>query len=239
MRRSWYALLAGLSLLSYALATHGCASWKATRPYRDPPPPGIKPTIIAYVDSESFDSYLESALTTQDPVIVIQTNHQKPDWEGRLNAWLAAWNLGGPVAGGAGRPTVRMQAPLVPKIDGDTLRELRLLIDSLMDRVERLAKARSTWLAEESVKNRRVALLKPYNLRFHLDENKNIQIIFFNGRYAEYYKQFVARIGDQYEEDCEEWRRGITCSQCKTIKQPAPKAAGMRDEERDNGPAAR
>jgi hypothetical protein len=237
MSRSRYPLLVVLSLLGYVLVTHGCASPKPTRPYQEPPPPGIKPTVIAYVDSESFDSYLESALTTQDPVILIQTNRPKPDWEGRLNAWLAAWNMGGAVQGGAGRATVRLQAPFVPKLDGDTVRELRLLIDGLMDRVERLAKERSAWLSEESVKNRRVALLKPYNLRFHLDEAKNIQIIFFNGRYAEQYKQFVANIGDTDAEDCEEWYRGITCSRCKTLKHLGANGARMRGEETDIGPA--
>jgi hypothetical protein len=232
-------LLLLVSFLCYALAMCGCAAPKPTRPYRDPPPPEIKPTVITYVDSESFDSYFESALVTQDPVILIQTNRQKPDWEGRLNAWLAAWNMGGAVQDSAGKPTVRMQAPLVPKLDGDTVRELRLLIDSLMDRVERLAKERSAWLAEESVKNRRVALLKPYNLRFHLDERRNIQIIFFNGRYAEHYKHFVAAIGDSDEEDCESWCRGITCSQCKSMNRPAAKANGVRGEEKDTGPDSR
>ena len=60
------------------------------------------------MDADGFDSLLESALVNQDPAIIIQTHATKPDWGDRLNAWIAAWNMGGKVTGG----TVRMQAPV-------------------------------------------------------------------------------------------------------------------------------
>src|SRR5262245_19664651 len=63
------------------------------------PPASLSPTCIGYVDADGFDAILESALINQDPIIVIQTNNDKPDWDGRLNAWIAAWNMGGRPAG--------------------------------------------------------------------------------------------------------------------------------------------
>src|SRR5206468_887030 len=100
----------------------------------------------------------------------VRTGRDRPDWGGRLNAWIAAWNAGGK---GPGR-TARGQAPLpgVPGVvlSGEGVRELRLLVDGLMTRVEELAKATSAWWSEERVRSRRVALLRPYNLRFHRGE---------------------------------------------------------------------
>src|SRR5690242_4471216 len=81
----------GGPLLPLALAA-GCTLWKPTRPQLEPPPPGITPTRIDYVDTDGFDTVFESALVNQDPAIIIQTHATKPDWGDRLNAWIAAWN---------------------------------------------------------------------------------------------------------------------------------------------------
>jgi hypothetical protein len=80
-------------LLLIPLLTLGCNM--PTRPYREPPPPGFKPTEIDYTDTDAFDAYFETALTQEDPVVVFRTGRSKPDWDDRLNAWLAAWNQGG------------------------------------------------------------------------------------------------------------------------------------------------
>src|SRR5439155_1407439 len=83
---------------------------------------------------------------------------------GPPDAWLAAWNRGGKVGPAADGRKARGQAPVT--VNADTIREFRLLVDDLMGRVETLAKTSSAWYAEERTRSRRVALLKPYNLRF-------------------------------------------------------------------------
>jgi hypothetical protein len=205
-----------LLLVAAAWTASGCRTPKETRPYRDPPPADVAATRLTYVDTDAFDALLESALTNQDPVIIIQTDRAKPDWDGRLNAWIAAWNRGGRVATADGAK-VRMQAPFVPgvKVDGDSLREFRLLVEGVMDRIEERARERAAWWAEERTRARRVELLRPYNLRFHLGTDDTIQIILFNGRYAEYHPGFVQGIARPDPENGEEWERGFSCSQCK------------------------
>jgi hypothetical protein len=109
-----------------------------------------------------------------------------------------------------------MQGPLSPSVvNGETLREFRLLVDDLMTRVEDLAKRGSSWWAEERVQRRRIELLKPYSLRFHLDGDQKIQLIFFNGRYARYYRQVMDSMPVAATDDASEWSRGLTCSHCK------------------------
>jgi hypothetical protein len=202
-------------LLPLALLLPSCKTPTPGRPYREPPPSDLKPTTIDYTETDAFDALFESALTNQDPAIVVQTAFEKPDWGPRLNAWIAAWNRGGPV--GAPKRTARMQAPLlggVP-VDGDSIREFRLLIESLMDRVENLADKESAWWAEERTRTRRVALLKPYNLRFHQDEDKHIQLIFFNGNYSQYYPEFLLSVAVPETKDTVQWSRTFECSRCK------------------------
>jgi hypothetical protein len=208
------AVLVALALLATAAA--GCAPSRNIRPYQEPPPPDLRPTRIDYVDSPAFDAILESALVNQDPVILIQTTNRKPDWEGRLNAWIAAWNRGGQVAPEPGRKA-RGQVPGIPPVvvDGDSIREFRLLIEGLMDRIEERAKERSAWWAQEAIRNRRVELLRPYNLRFHRGEDGTIQIILFNGRYARYHREFVRSLTSADPDGGEEWTRGYECSECK------------------------
>jgi hypothetical protein len=221
-------LLAGLLPLALLLpaALTGCKSGAPGRPYRDPPPPDVKATTIDYTETDAFDALFELALTNRDPAIMIRTTYEKPDWGPRLNAWIAAWNRGGPV--GAPKGTVRMQAPLlggVP-VDGDSIREFRLLVESLMDRVESLAEKESAWWAEERTRSRRVALLKPYNLRFHQDEDRHIQLIFFNGDYAQSYPQFLLSVAVPDSPEGVEWSRGLECSHCKRRRDAADGSPG-------------
>ena len=211
------------TVLAFALlvsAAGGCQGPKPRIPV-EPPPPGVHTTDFEYTDTDAFDTLFESALVHQDPVIVVHTGRPKPDWEGRLNAWIAAWNLGGPVTKG----TVRMQAPFVPEVvvDGDSIREFRLLIEGLMDRLDERTRKGLSWLAEERVRDRRVKLLKPYNLRFHMDEDGQIEIILFNGRYADYHRDFVLSLGGEGEE----WERTYVCSLCAS-RPPAPARPASR-----------
>lgn len=210
-KRRW--LLLALPLLCAAVLS--CRSTRTTRPYREPPPPNIRPTAIEYVETDAFDELFESALTNQDPVILIQTDTGRPDWGARLNAWIAAWNRGGKVVDEPGR-RVRFQSPLSPvTINGETLREFRLLIDDLMKRVEGAARRGSSWWAVERIQRRRIALLKPYSLRFHLDEDKKIQLIFFNGEYSRYYREFLDAMSLSDADESKEWTRAVQCSHCK------------------------
>jgi hypothetical protein len=210
LTRRWFVLAVPL----LCLGTLGCRNARNTRPYRDPPPADITPTVIEYVDADGFDALFESALTNQDAVILIQTGTSQPDWGPRLNAWIAAWNRGGKVVD-TPRTRVRMQGPLPVPVSGETVRELRLLIDDLMTHLEDAARVGSSWWTEERTQRRRVALLKPYSLRFHLDEDKNIQLIFFNGMYSRYYRQFMDSIATHDPDEAEEWSRDVKCSCCK------------------------
>src|SRR5262249_9590811 len=162
-----------------------CRSMSRSLKEEAPDPPEVTPTQLDYVDADGFDALFETALTNQDPVILIRTGRSQPDWDARLNAWIAAWNRGD----NAGRRAkargsapeepaiVRGQAPLgkVP-LDGESIRELRLLVTALLDRVEEAAQSGSSWWAEERMRSRRVALLRPYSLRFHMDEEGLIQL---------------------------------------------------------------
>ncbi len=206
-----------LALPLLCVSALSCRGTRNTRPYHEPPPSDLTPTVIDYVEANAFDAIFESALTNQDPVIVIQTDTSQPDWGPRLNAWIAAWNRGGKVVDEP-RMKVRLQAPLGPlaptAISGDTVREFRLLIDDLMTRVEEIARRSSSWWTKERTQRRRIALLKPYSLRFHLDENKHIQLLFFNGMYSRYYAEFMQAMALRDREEPEEWCRDVKCSCC-------------------------
>jgi hypothetical protein len=201
-----------LGLLALLMVVASCSPRQRIRPgYEPPPPTSINPTRIAYADAEAFDALLESALVNQDPAIVIETGHARPDWGARLNAWIAAWNRGGPPKDGS---TFRSQIPGV-SVDGETIREFRLLVGNLMDRIEERVRGGSAWWQEERTRNRRVTLLKPYNLRFHMAEDGTILIILFHGRYAAYYADFLQSFGSAETE--QEWRRAYTCSLCRSL----------------------
>jgi hypothetical protein len=210
-RRRWLALV--LPLL--CLAALSCRNSRNVRTYHAPPPPDIKPTVLQYVETDAFDEMFETLLINQEPAILIQTETSKPDWGPRLNAWIAAWNRGGKVVDGP-RRRVRLQAPLSPTVvNGETVREFRLLVADLMTRVEDVARRGSSWWAEERIQRRRIELLKPYSLRFHLDENQKVQLLFFNGRYARYYQEMMDAMAMSAAEDTEGWSRDVTCSHCK------------------------
>jgi hypothetical protein len=203
-------------VLLVPLAAAGCL--RPTRTYQDAPPPGVRATEIDYVDSDGFDALFESALVNQDPLIVVRTTHRQPDWGPRLNAWIAAWNQGGKAAG-PGR-VIRGQAPLpAVTVNGESIREFRLLIDSLVNRAEELAGAGSTWWAVERVRSRRVALLKPYNLRFHMDDEGFLRLIFFHGKNAGDYPGYVKTLTGADPEEPAEWARTVRCSVCKALRE--------------------
>jgi hypothetical protein len=199
-------------ILVTVLAIWGCRMGGDTRPYREPPKEGIKSTEIDYVDTTGFDVLFEASLVNQDPVIIVRTEHDKPDWTGRLNAWIAAWNMGGKVR----PPVARGQIPL-PTINGDTLREFRLLVNSLVDRADDAAKTTVSWWNEDRIRSRRVELLKPYNLRFHMGGEGRIQLIFFNGNYAKHYREFMSALTNAEEE--EGWSRRFECSCCSRFRE--------------------
>jgi hypothetical protein len=209
----------GAAIVLLCACAISCRTNRVTRPYREPPPPDIQTTVIEYVDTDAFDATFEIALTNQDPVIVIETGTAKPDWGPRLNAWLAAWNRGGRVAPGAEGPHIRGQAPLLPlNVNSDTLHEFRLLVDDLLTRTDDLARRGSSWWMEERTQRRRIDLLRPYSLRFHLDEKELIQLVFFNGRYSQHYKQVMRQMNMLDPEEPEGWRRCLNCSCCKSIQ---------------------
>jgi hypothetical protein len=189
-----------------------CRSTRTTRPYREPPPSELSPTVLDYVEADGFDALFESALTNRDPVILIQTATSRPDWGPRLNAWIAAWNRGGRVADG---PRARGQAPVT--VNGETLREFRLLVDDLLTRAEDAARRGSSWWAEERTQRRRIDLLRPYSLRFHLDGDGKIQLVFFNGMYSRYYRRFMESMAMGESDEPEEWTRAVQCSHCKGL----------------------
>src|SRR5262249_50269224 len=91
------------------LAVAGGCRQSAPRPAPGPPPSpaGVRPTNIDYVDPDASDELFQSALVNQARVIVAHPGRTNPDGDGRLNAWIAAWNRGGPA--GTGSRTARGQ----------------------------------------------------------------------------------------------------------------------------------
>lgn len=194
----------------------GC---KAAAP--DPRPPDRpRAARVDYVDSEAFDLLLETALVNRQPVVVIQTEYRKPEWDGRLNEWIAAWNA-------SREPSVlrpRGQIPAVV-VDGDSIREFRLLVDGLVGRAEESARAGGRWWAERHTRDRRVALLRPYSLRFHLAADGRIQLIFFHGDYAAQHEDVVRALADPAGEEPLDWSPGYACSVARAPAAPrAPDA---------------
>jgi hypothetical protein len=129
----------------------------------------------------------------------------------RLNAWIAAWNGGGRHDGVRGRG----QLPAGVVVNGDSVREFRLLIEDLLDRAEGSAQVGTRWWAERSMRDHRIALLRPYNLRFHAAADGRIQLIFFHGRYAAQYKHVVRAVAAPDPGEPDEWVRGYCCSRSK------------------------
>lgn len=206
--------------LAIVMAAVGCKSTsqsqRAPLPTASMPsaslPANLPSTKIDYVDTDGFDALFEASLVNRDAVITIRTPNEKPDWTGRLNGWIAAWNMGKSTDG----RRFRGQIP-VATIDADTLREFRLLIGSVIDRADDAGKAGVLWFQEERTRSRRVELLRPYNLRFHINDEGHIDLIFFHGGYANFYPQFVADLTEH--DDQENWTRGIEFSRCKRLRE--------------------
>ncbi|MFO0877137.1 MAG: hypothetical protein U0840_07155 [Gemmataceae bacterium] len=219
----------GLPLLCYLglILLVSCKSLpEAEKP--SPDMPDLHPTYLRYVDSDGFDGLLEIALVNQDPVIVVHTGHAQPDWDGRLNAWIAAWNRGGqhgprkPSRRASGSaedeevpPRITRGQAAIPRVDGESIREFRLLVSGLLDRAEEAANNGAAWWVEERARSRRVSLLKPYSLRFHKDEADQIQLVFFHGSYSSYYPRYMQLLMQKQHLEQEEWTRSIECSCCK------------------------
>jgi hypothetical protein len=196
------------TLLAFAIFT-GCRTTSIQQ--SETPPPEFQANEITYVENDAFDGIFEASLVRQDPVIVVRTDFTKPEWGPRLNAWIAAWNKGS-----ANNRTVRGQIPIPSVVvDGDSIREFRLLVNSLMNRVDDVARTGSNWFAEERTRSRRVALLQPYNLRFIMDEQDKIQLVFFHGKYARYYPEFMRNLEHSTDEELESWTRTYDCAQSK------------------------
>lgn len=194
-----------------AILIVGCTTPKSESLKLDAPAPQpLTPTILDYVDADGFDALFESALVNQDPAVIVRTGHTQPDWDDRLNAWIAAWNMAGRAPDGS---RVRGQSPLgVPvTVNGESIREFRLLIESLWTRIGDTSRLGVDWLAEEKTRSRRMRLLKPYNLRFHKATDGRIELVFFHGRYAQQYREFVVRHAGG---DGDEWDRTCTCTTC-------------------------
>ncbi|HUR54018.1 MAG TPA: hypothetical protein VMZ71_07795 [Gemmataceae bacterium] len=199
------ALVAGASL-----AVAGCKTPPdSPRPTNSAQPAELSVVRLDYADTDAFDLLFETNLRIAQPVIVVHTGHDKPEWGARLNAWIAAWNAGGQNGGVRGRG----QLPAGVVVNGDSVREFRLLIEDLMNRAEGSAQAGTRWWAERSMRDHRIALLRPYNLRFHADAEGHIQLIFFHGRHAAQYKDAVRALAEPGEPD--EWTRGYHCSRSK------------------------
>jgi hypothetical protein len=162
---------------------------------------------VDYVDADAFDLLLETALVNKQPVILVQTQYDKPEWSSRLNEWIAAWTASRAVPG----LRARGQFPAVV-VDGDSIREFRLLIDGLMGRVEESARLGGHWWTENRTRERRVALLRPYSLRFHLGTDGHIQLMFFHGDYAAQHADVVRTLVDPAQEDTLDWFPGYCCS---------------------------
>jgi hypothetical protein len=193
-----------------ALGVVGCRTTRESHYKSEPQPaPPIRPTVLQYVDSDAFDALFEVSLINQDPLIIVRTDSEKPDWDGRLTAWIAAWNLGNK----ADRPVIRSQIPLPTQVDAEFLREFRLLVFGAVDRAEEAAKTGSAWWREERTRSRRVALLRPYNLRFHVCEDMKIQLILFHGEGAAKYRETMTALTGAEARD---WSRTLECSMsCK------------------------
>lgn len=203
------AALVGLGALAL-----GCNTAKPPRAAPGPPRSAdIKPARLDYVDSEAFDLLFETNLLNGQPVIVVQTDRDKPEWGSRLNAWIAAWNATRRADGLKFRGQIPAATTVV--VDGDSIREFRLLIDGLMGRVDESARTGTQWWAEKQLRERRVALLKPYGLRFHLDANNRIQLIFFHGGYAAQYEDVVRALADPEGEEQMEWSPDYLCSRSR------------------------
>lgn len=206
-----YTVRPGVVVLLLALA--GCLPSRVVPPGQEPPPWDLQPTRLEYVESDAFDALFESALVNDDPAIIIQTESTRPDWGPRLNAWIAAWNMGGKA--GEGRK-VRLQAAFTSPVvvNGESIREFRLLVEGLMGRVEDSVREQSAWFADRRLRERRVSLLRPYNLRFHRNRDGTIFLIFFHGKYAASYRDFIEGLGEAEEDGSGEWSRGFSCSAC-------------------------
>ncbi|HZZ76939.1 MAG TPA: hypothetical protein VFE62_00385 [Gemmataceae bacterium] len=204
MNRPFAVLVAAGAVMMFIVV--GCRTTHDSQSDRRELPPSMEPTVLDYVDTDAFDVVFESALLNKDPVIIVRTPNEKPDWQGRLNAWIAAWNMGAKIEG----RRVRGQIPA--QIDAAFIKEFRELVFGLIERAEDLAKASSTWWHEDRARARRIALLRRYNLRFHMTEDKKIYLIFFNGDYSEQHAEFMTKLTGMEEGA---WTRTVQCSMCE------------------------
>jgi hypothetical protein len=172
----------------------GSESTATRQPKPDPPKPTLKAaTVIGYKDTEAFDQLFEAALTRQDNIILIETPNAEPDWTGRLNGWIAAWNEGGKVQTKdrlklEGLAYARLESAsenpnasrvTISPLPADTAEQARKLIEGIMDRSERLAREFVAWYKDETRRKRRIELLRPYLFNPTKGDSGKYQMLFY------------------------------------------------------------
>lgn len=164
-----------LSLGVLAMAPCGCT----ILPTKPPPAPVLQPsspspkaaTVLPYADTEAFDLVFEAALRRGDAVIVVQTGQKGLEWQGRLNAWVAAWNEAAPL-----RERDRASRSLV-ELPADTAQQTATLINSQIDRIEGMAKRTVDWWRDTHRRKDRAALLRHYALNLEHDQSGQMQLV--------------------------------------------------------------
>jgi hypothetical protein len=158
----------------------GCS---VERTYRPPPPPNFRCKEVPFQDTPAFDGLLESYLTNREPAVCIVLDTPAPDWPPRLVAWMKAYQAGGKVRAPAGKGG--LDALLWLATGGQTPTESRLLLENLLDRLDRAAVSAAAWWADEAERRRRIDLLRPYLLDAERDpgHNGNYVIVLYNGHY--------------------------------------------------------
>jgi hypothetical protein len=165
-----------LVLFGCSIQMASCHDSSGLRVMKQTPTPEViaQTPHVDYADSDAFDEVLKSALIRHDRLIVIQTVETQPAWSGRLTAWIAAWNEGGP----AHEPGVSSTRSLI-ELPPDLACETRQAITDQMDRIERLAVDMHGWWQDERKRRDRIEMLKPYMICVTRDQNQRLQVVFY------------------------------------------------------------
>ena len=101
-------------------------------------------------------------------------------------------------------------------VDGDSIREFRLLVNSLMNRVDDVARQARTGLSRNAPFRGawRCSSLTICNSSWTSRARSNL--VFFHGDYARYYPGFMRKL-KHTDEEIESWSRTFDCAQCKRM----------------------